>query len=229
VFAKFHAGWYFQSSSMSTETLSCEKCGSALPEGSSFCAQCGRPLTVAELGPVRVPETVTAEEPAPSLQFEAAPPETAQAAPRPQFVYAGFWLRGAAFLLDTFILSFLFTLVGSASPTPLMIVHEESVLPGIQIPEVTLAGFVVLFVLMWLYYGLFESSKWQATPGKRMLRLYVTDLNGHPVTFGRASIRYLGRKISELILFFGYVLAGFTEKKQALHDIMAGCLVLRRR
>lgn len=217
---------------MSTEILSCEKCGSPLPEGSSFCAQCGRSLTVADLGPVRVPETVTAEEPVSTPQFETLREEASQAsqaAPRTEFIYAGFWLRGAAFLIDTFILSFLFTLIISASPTPLMVVHEESVLPGVQIPEVTLAGFVVLFVLMWLYYGLFEASKWQATPGKRMLRLYVTDLNGRPVTFGRASIRYLGRKISELILFFGYVLAGFTEKKQALHDILAGCLVLRRR
>jgi uncharacterized RDD family membrane protein YckC len=148
--------------------------------------------------------------------------------PRAHILYAGFWLRGVAFVVDTFILSFLFTLVASASPTPLMILHEVSGWPGLQIPELTLPGFLLLFVVMWAYYGLFEASKWQATPGKRLLRLYVTDLNGHPLTFWRASLRYFGRKISELTLFFGYLLAGFTEKKQALHDILAGCLVLRR-
>ena len=109
-----------------------------------------------------------------------------------------------------------------------MNIHEVSGWPGLQIPELTLPGFILLFVVMWAYYGLFEASKWQATPGKRLLRLYVTDLNGLPLTFWRASLRYFGRKISEVTLFFGYLLAGFTEKKQALHDILAGCLVLRR-
>lgn len=78
-----------------------------------------------------------------------------------------------------------------------------------------------------LYYTLFEASSWQATPGKRILRLYVTDLNGQRVTFQRALLRNLARQISG-IFFIGYVLAGFTEKKQALHDIIANCLVFRR-
>ena len=78
-----------------------------------------------------------------------------------------------------------------------------------------------------LYYTVFEASSWQATPGKRMLRLYVADLNGQRVTFGRALLRNLARQISG-ILFIGYLIAGFTEKKQALHDIIASCLVLRR-
>ena len=85
----------------------------------------------------------------------------------------------------------------------------------------------VLAALGCLYYSVFEASSWQATPGKRILRLYVTDLNGQRITFGRAVIRNLARQISG-IFFIGYILAGFTEKKQALHDILAGCLVLRR-
>lgn len=86
---------------------------------------------------------------------------------------------------------------------------------------------VLLIALGCLYYTMFEASVWQATPGKRILRLYVTDLNGHRLTFGRALIRNLARQISG-VFFIGYVIAGFTERKQALHDILASCLVLRR-
>jgi uncharacterized RDD family membrane protein YckC len=81
----------------------------------------------------------------------------------------------------------------------------------------------------WLYYAYFESSSWQATPGKKALNLYVTDLNGNPVSFGRASGRFFAKIITGLIpLGIGYILAGITEKKQALHDMIASCLVLRR-
>ncbi len=75
---------------------------------------------------------------------------------------------------------------------------------------------------------MFEASAWQATPGKRILRLYVTDLNGQRVTFARAAARNFAKIISSLTFLVGYLVAGFTEKKQALHDILAGCLVLRR-
>jgi len=81
----------------------------------------------------------------------------------------------------------------------------------------------------WLYYAYFESSSWQATPGKKILNLFVTDLNGRPVSFGRASGRFFAKLITGLIpLGIGYALAGFTEKKQALHDMIASCLVMRR-
>ena len=78
---------------------------------------------------------------------------------------------------------------------------------------------------MWLYYALFESSSWQATPGKSLLGLYVTDLQGRPITFARATIRHFAKIISSLTFLVGYILAGFTEKKQALHDMIASCLV----
>ena len=86
---------------------------------------------------------------------------------------------------------------------------------------------VILIALGCVYYTVFESSIWQATPGKRILRLYVTDLNGQRITLGRAFIRNIARQISGF-LFIGYILAGFTEKKQALHDLIAGCLVMRK-
>jgi uncharacterized RDD family membrane protein YckC len=80
----------------------------------------------------------------------------------------------------------------------------------------------------WLYYAYFESSEWQGTLGKKVMNLVVTDLEGNRVSFGRASGRYFARYITKLIpLGIGFILAGITEKKQALHDMIAGCLVLR--
>ncbi len=80
----------------------------------------------------------------------------------------------------------------------------------------------------WLYYAYFESSDWQASVGKKVMNLVVTDIDGNRVSFGRASGRYFAKIVSSLIpLGIGYILAGVTEKKQALHDMIANCLVLR--
>jgi len=84
-------------------------------------------------------------------------------------------------------------------------------------------------VMVWLYYAGMESSVYQGTLGKMALGLMVTDLEGRRITFGRASGRYFAKIISGLIpLGIGYAMAGFTEKKQALHDMIASCLVLRK-
>jgi uncharacterized RDD family membrane protein YckC len=212
--------------------LNCENCGRELPEGASFCARCGSLVSVAQIGPVYVPQT--------------APP--AEEIPGPQHFtlvqanrnYAGFWLRAVAFMIDRFILSSIFGLIASFYPTVLMIFPNPNTQPVaapnqltlqgflLSLPHLTSAGFLLLFLMMWIYYAFFEASSWQATPGKRVLRLYVTDLTSRPITFWRASVRYFARMISELAFMVGYIPAGFTEKKQALHDMLASCLVLRR-
>jgi uncharacterized RDD family membrane protein YckC len=79
----------------------------------------------------------------------------------------------------------------------------------------------------WLNYAFTESSAWQGTIGKKILGLRVTDLNGNRVSFGRASVRFFGKIVSGFTLLIGYIMAGFTEKKQALHDMIAGCLVVK--
>jgi uncharacterized RDD family membrane protein YckC len=71
-----------------------------------------------------------------------------------------------------------------------------------------------------------ESSSFQATLGKRALGLRVMAINGEAASFGRASARYFAKILSSILLI-GYIMAAFTEKKQALHDRMAGCLVIR--
>ena len=92
-----------------------------------------------------------------------------------------------------------------------------------------LSGTAVGIVLEWLYYALMETSKFQGTLGKMALGLIVTDLNGQPISFGRATGRNFGKIISRYFtLYIGFMMAGWTQQKQALHDMMAGCLVLRK-
>jgi uncharacterized RDD family membrane protein YckC len=83
-------------------------------------------------------------------------------------------------------------------------------------------------MLNWIYHGWLESSVWQATIGKKVLGLKVTDLAGNRVTFARASVRFFGMLVSSFTLGVGFLMAGFTERKQALHDILAGCLVIKQ-
>lgn len=200
--------------------LPCNQCGKEIQEGSSGCPHCGSPVSVAQLGPVYVPQSAQPPELIPALPHFAAP----QAHP----IYAGFWLRAVAFFIDTLIISFIFTMIASYDPDSFIVFPNANTPSAFALPQPTLRGFLVLFVIMWCYYAFFEASSWQATPGKKALKLYVTDLAGRPITFWRASIRFFARKLSELTFLVGYALAGFTEKKQALHDLLAGCLVLRR-
>jgi uncharacterized RDD family membrane protein YckC len=82
-------------------------------------------------------------------------------------------------------------------------------------------------ILQWLYFALMESYK-GATVGKMAMGLKVTDMEGNQISFLKATGRYFGKIVSAMILSIGFIMAGFTEKKQALHDIMANCLVVKK-
>ena len=150
--------------------------------------------------------------------------------------YAGFWRRFAGYLVDgcvigvalvlpTYIIT-LVTLFGSISmlgPHP----DREQTLTLIKSLFVFYGIFMLIYlVASWLYFALMESSAKQATLGKMAVGIIVTDLDGNRISFGKASGRFFGRILSGLIMDIGYIMAAFTEKKQALHDIMAGTLVL---
>src|SRR5690606_18245076 len=81
-------------------------------------------------------------------------------------------------------------------------------------------------LVAWLYYALQESGSRSATFGKRITGLCVTDLDGYPIGFGRATARFFSKIVSSICLF-GYLMQPFTARKQALHDIIAGCVVIR--
>jgi uncharacterized RDD family membrane protein YckC len=200
--------------------VSCENCGVEIPEGTSFCARCGSPVSVSQLGPVYVPQNAS-----PPAEIQAPAPAAVR---QTTAFYAGFWRRAAAFVIDAFILSIIFALAASFYPSQMMVLPDPNAQSMFVIPQIKLPGLIFLFVMMWVYYASFEASAWQGTPGKRLLRLYVTDLNGRPISLGRASLRYFGRRISEFTFLVGFIMAGFTARKQALHDLLSGCLVLRR-
>jgi len=200
--------------------LTCENCGTEIPDGASFCARCGTPVSVAQIGPVYVPQAAPPAEEISSPQRFAVP----QARP----TYAGFWLRAVAYVVDTVILSLALALAGSFDPSAFIVFPDANAASRLALPQLTPLAIALTIPILWLYYAYFEASSWQATPGKRALKLYVTDLNGRPITFARATIRHFSKMISGLTLLVGYFIAGFTERKQALHDIISGCLVLRR-
>jgi uncharacterized RDD family membrane protein YckC len=154
-------------------------------------------------------------------------------------VYAGFWLRVVAYIIDGIILGAahaiifvpLFTMMGITAFNRHIdfenMTDEQSAGMIMAMLSVFGATIIAVAIMGWLYYALMESSSKQATIGKMALGLKVTDLNGNRIDFMRATGRYFGKFISQLILCIGYMMAGFTQKKQALHDILANCLVVK--
>ena len=214
----------------------CSKCGSQISADAVLCAACGQP--VGRVAPSAQSSAMLPVMSPPAAYAPAAYPGTIAAASSTRVLYAGFWLRFVAFLIDSVLRGFTFVvlliplLVLSGAGAALSQINSsedvsDQVAAAIGVSFVL--GFIgIVLLVSWLYYALFESSSWQATPGKKMLNLYVTDLAGQPITFARASGRFFAKFISGPILsWIGYIVAGFTEKKQAIHDMLAGCLVLR--
>lgn len=202
----------------------CQSCGANLADGTSFCTSCGRPIVGHSVGQPGGAGAIAVAAPA-ALTLTTTH-------------FAGFWLRLLAAILDNLVLSV---------PTlPLVLLVFASLLPELPLarenPALFVASFlprivfmaIILLLLKWLYWALMESSGWQATLGKKALGLYVTDLEGNRIGLGKASGRFWsGRGLSMVPLGNLYYLvdcicAGFTEKKQAVHDMIAGCLVMRK-
>ena len=150
----------------------------------------------------------------------------AQVAPaESQVMYAGFWLRVVAALVDILAMFIPFCFVAFIVT---VIVKLVSATKEYEPAAVILAVLPpVVIVATWLYFAVLESSSWQATMGKKLLGLYVTDIEGQRLSLGRATGRTFAKYLSSITAGIGYLLCGFTKKKQALHDMVAGCLVLR--
>jgi uncharacterized RDD family membrane protein YckC len=130
-------------------------------------------------------------------------------------MYAGFWRRLAAYLIDSILVS----IVGGIL---------LAILAGIGGDGGAVIGYAIWIAGSFVYYAVMESSEYQATVGKIALGIQVTDMNGNRVTFGRALGRNLAKIISALILYIGFIMAAFTARKQALHDIIANTLVVKK-
>lgn len=87
---------------------------------------------------------------------------------------------------------------------------------------------LMLFALKYLYFILMEISSKQATIGKMILGIVVTDLSGNPISVSQAAVRHWGKFVSSTIGLIGFAMAGFTQQKQALHDKLADTLVVKK-
>ncbi len=213
----------------------CSKCGVNLAVGAAFCGSCGTPTgtPAAPIARASVPPSYIGG------SSHAAYADPAGLAVSRGFTYAGFWLRVVASLIDGVIMGLaggilfvpLFFLTGLGAQIDSLAERHGRPDPAFF---VSLIGIILVFAIVsvliqWLYHAYLESGEHQATWGKQALGLYVTDLMGNPVTFGRASGRFFAKIVTGMIpLGIGYIMAGFTERKQALHDMIASCLVLRR-
>lgn len=152
--------------------------------------------------------------------------------------YAGFWLRFVAYIIDYIILYVINLIIiapvlgmvgmGAASMDFQSMTEGDIITMVTSILMAVVAGSIVLMVVNLLYYTLMEASKFQGTVGKIVLGLKVTDKDGGKVSFVTALLRNLGKIVSGAILLIGYIMAGFTEKKQALHDMFVGTLVVKK-
>lgn len=145
-------------------------------------------------------------------------------------LHAGFWRRAVALCIDCLIFSAIHWILVLCFGIWIMV--PWAVLGGghgpaiAELVDIALQPFGI--VVVWLYFAVCESSRWQATIGKLALGLQVTDEYGRRIGFARASGRYFGKFISACILGIGFLLAAWTARRQALHDSMAGCCVVRK-
>lgn len=161
--------------------------------------------------------------------------------------YAGFWWRVLAWIVDTAILGLVLQVFSVATGLGrLRVTFDDAAPAGGDNPVSTIAyttgftgvphwhlhgggGTIAGVVVTLCYYVLLESSRWQATLGKRICGMRVTDLHGGRINIGRALGRFLGKYVSAFLFGIGYLMVGWTRHKQGLHDKMAGTLVMRRR
>ena len=131
---------------------------------------------------------------------------------------AGFWIRFVAYMIGICV--------------GVVILTDESLDPenpgGIVIGAI-LVVIAALIVINWLYEALMTSSPRGATLGKMALGLRIVRFDGTQLSFGRATARHFAKAIATpaVTLFIGYLMAAFTNRKRALHDILADTPVIR--
>lgn len=147
----------------------------------------------------------------------------------PAPIYAGFWRRAGAYLLDEVIMLVIIVVLGVIIVVPTVVLVT---MLGRELDSDKYADLVATLIAVpvaWLYPTLLESSKLQATLGKRLLGMRVTDEHGARVSFGRANGRYWSKILSSILLGAGYIMVAINPRKQGLHDRIAHTLVVRRR
>jgi uncharacterized RDD family membrane protein YckC len=205
---------------MADNTIFCSQCGTANPSNTRFCQSCGKAMGASATGTMVATGVAPAMTPIPVVLTQP---------------YGGFWIRVLAVMIDGIlincvlwpIMAILGSMgalgVGSMSRNPEDAAAAITLLAGMLLILVP-----IIFILSWLYEAFLTSSSWQGTIGKRILGLKVVDEAGRPIGFGRATGRHFAKILSSMLLGIGYIMAAFTDKKRALHDMIAGTVVMKR-
>lgn len=160
----------------------------------------------------------------------AEPPQSPYAPPRAavenfsyaaagHVVYAGFWKRVAAYIIDALILGVVGAMIGA-------VVGGTLGAGGARIGTIQAVSQIIGLILGASYFGLMHSSSSQASLGKMAIGIKVVNEEGHAISFWRGFGRYFGLILSSMILFIGLIMAGFTDRKRALHDMICSTLVV---
>jgi uncharacterized RDD family membrane protein YckC len=142
--------------------------------------------------------------------------------------YGTFWQRVAASIIDGLIVTIPLAIIERFIFPQEVIVRPDYGYSSYFFLRGFISSAGLLNVLVnWLYSALQESSSTQATIGKKAMGLMVTDLEGNRISFGRATGRFFAKYLSTVILFIGYLMMLWSEKRQTLHDKLAETLVIR--
>jgi uncharacterized RDD family membrane protein YckC len=185
--------------------MQCPQCNTLNMNTANFCATCGSNLSGATTAPI---------------VYKA---------------YSGFWKRFGAMIIDSILLSIVggicftigFLMLGGAMVfSGLFHGFQHNLGSALYAIGIIFSIFLLSTVVNWLYYTLMESSSHQATVGKMALGMVVIDEFGGRISFARANGRYWSKILSGMFFWIGYIMAAFTEKKQALHDLIATTFVV---
>jgi uncharacterized RDD family membrane protein YckC len=144
--------------------------------------------------------------------------------------FGGFWIRLLAYIIDSFV----FGIVSWIILMPIGIFMMPNMMQGGNPPAA--GGIFAIFGLYMLvsigvpvFYFTFFHGRWGATVGKMACGLRVVTAEGEPITYMRAFGRFWAFMLSGIILYIGYIMAGFDDEKRALHDRICSTRVIKKR
>jgi uncharacterized RDD family membrane protein YckC len=193
----------------------CSNCGNPLLPDGKFCLFCGDVLAETPDKPGLV-SRVSPKNPAADPKIDSAPE------------YAGFWLRVWAGSIDIALEALAAVILTVIVGVAIKIYVSRSGLSPITGSYLTGIAFIFLLAVgSWLYAAFFESSNWRATLGKRIVGLQVVTSSGGKLSFGQASVRHFMKFLSLFTAGVGFMMAGWTKRSQALHDMPSDSVVIK--
>lgn len=187
-------------------SFNCNRCNAPNASNAKFCTNCGASMMQVQESPYQ------------------SPTSNNEGAMVSEYAFAGFWKRFVAYIVDAILFLVLFSIVVGLLGGSMFSMMTD--------PEAAFAAagiYLFYYPAWWLYFALMESSSAQATIGKKVLGIKVTDRYGQPLSFAHATGRHVSAFVTQFTITIGYLMAGFTARKQALHDMIAGTLVVNKR